>query len=115
MEITMPRGDLRNVKFNITDSSGEIVTTIFDEIYITFKENYIDEKVIFQKKLSDGTITKDEESYYHFKIEPEDTNKLKYKEYVFDIELIIENSVKQTTLGKLMITDEVTFATNEGE
>lgn len=121
MEIKMPRGDLRNVKFSITDSAGVIVTTSFDEIYITFKENTTDEKVLFQKKLTDDTITKDQDSFYHFAIKPEDTNKLKYREYVFDIELYIEDAetgttlVKQTTLGKLILTDEVTFIANEGD
>ena len=115
MEIVMPRGDLRNIKFNILDENKKVVSLEFDEIFISFKTNSTKKDLLFQKKLSNGTITKDEENYYHFKIEPEDTNNLIYGTYVFDIELIKENLIKQTTVGKLEITDEVTFAINEGD
>lgn len=123
MEIIMPRGDLRNISFCIKDSNDDIVTTDFNEIYITFKEDYIDERVLFQKRLTAGNITKDSESNYHFTLFPEDTDWLKYQDYVFDIELYSfeENEgiktpiLKQTTLGKLTLTNEATFAINEGD
>ena len=51
MNISMPRGDLRQIKFSINDSSG-IVKTDFDEIYITFKKSYIHDEALFQKKIN---------------------------------------------------------------
>lgn len=114
MNINMPRGDLRFIKFAINDVSGHIVDIDLDEIYITFKKNDDISQYLFQKKLSDDSITKDENNYYHFKIEPENTDNLDYGEYVFDIELVKEGSIKQTSTGILKLTKEVTFAENEG-
>lgn len=113
MNISLPRGDIRNIKFKVTDKDGKTFTTDFDEIYITFKRGFYDEKALFQKKLTDGDITKDENNYYHFTIEAEDTNNLSYGDYVFDIELLIADTFKQTIVGNLKITNEVTFASNE--
>lgn len=114
MIINMPRGDLRKIKFSINDNQGNILDTNFDEIYISFKKNYIDENVLFQKRLTDGSITKDEENYYHFSIDPQDTDNLRFGDYVFDIEIVKDGSIKQTTIGTLNLTSEVTFYKNEG-
>lgn len=113
MNIKMPRGDIRNIKFNITNKEGTTITTDFDEIYITFKRGFYDNEALFQKKLTDETIIKDENNYYHFTIESEDTDNLDYGDYVFDIELVINDLVKQTIVGNLTLTNEVTFASNE--
>lgn len=113
MKIKMPRGDRRDLKFSIKDRSGEIISTDFDEIYFSCKKGFNNPEVLFQKKLSDGTITKDENSIYHLAIIPTDTDNLRYGNYVFDIELVIENSLKQTTVGELLLTNEVTHARNE--
>ncbi len=109
--ITMPRGDIRHVKFRV--KSGENYRTDMLEIYISFKASTKTEKCLVQKSLSDGTITLGEDGYYHFTIEPEDTNDLKYGTYPFDFELV-GAGYKQTTVGRLVLTEEVTFASNEG-
>lgn len=116
MSIIMPRGDIREVLFNVyVDEDGEevIYTDDFDEIYFTVKEFFEDEEYLFQKRLTSGTITKDETSTYHIPIEPEDTNDLEFGEYMFDIELVTGNSIKQTTTGRLILTYESTYASNE--
>lgn len=113
MIIKMPRGDIRDIKFNIIDSNETVIPTDFDEIYATFKRGYSDKEVLFQKRLTNGTITKDSSNYYHFTIEPNETNNLAYGEYVFDIEILKENLIKQTFVGEFILTDEVTFAINE--
>ena len=109
--ITMPRGDIRHVKFRV--KSGETVRTDMTEIYISFKASTKTAETLVQKKLSDGTITLGDDQYYHFTIEPEDTNNLKYGTYPFDFELV-GAGFKQTTVGRLVLTDEVTFQSNEG-
>ena len=48
-------------------------------------------------------------------IEPEDTEDMNYATYKFDIEIVKGDEIKQTTVGNLTITDEVTFPINEGE
>lgn len=108
--ITMPRGDLRKVKFRV--KSGDVVRTDMTEIYISFKASTKTNDYLVQKKLSDGTITLGDDFYYHFQIEPEDTNNLKYGTYPFDFELVGQG-FKQTTVGRLVLTEEVTFAVNE--
>ena len=112
LSITMPRGDLRNVKFCIR--SGESLTTDMTEIYFTVKQTTRANNYIFQKSLTNGDITLGEDNYYHFTILPEDTNAMDYGVYKFDIEIIRNNEIKQTKIGVLTISEEVTFASNEG-
>ena len=112
MQISLPRGDIRNVRFQVKD--GSEVYTDFTEIYFTVKKNYKTDEVLIQKKLSDESITLDPVSgYFSFKFSPEDTNNLTYGTYVFDIELNKGDVIKQTSLGELTITEEVTFSKDE--
>lgn len=110
MEIIMPRGDLRVIQFSI-NSQGEPYT-LFDEIYFTVKKTVTNKNFEFQKRLSTGDIQLVNNSY-EFTIEPADTDGLDYGKYVFDIELVKEGSIKQTSVGSLTLTSEVTFAENE--
>lgn len=109
--ITMPRGDIKHVCFTIKDSEGKIIDTAFAEVYFTVKQSYTRNAFLFQKKLSDQTITF-EDGVYSFTIDPEDTNNLSYGAYVFDIQ-VSDEGIKQTIVGKITITEEVTFAENE--
>lgn len=111
LNITMPRGDLRAVKFKV--NQGTSIYTDFDEIFFTVKKSFNNRNALFQKKLSDGTIILREDDLYHLRIEPEDTDGLDYGTYAFDIELVKGDTIKQTTVGELVLTNEVTFAENE--
>ena len=110
LNITMPRGDIRKVKFDVKDNTGA-ERNDFTEIYLTVKNNSVQEEALFQKKLSDGSIVYSE-GYYHTQIECEDTDGLSYGNYKFDIELLGEN-LKETFVGILSLTEEVTFIGNE--
>lgn len=114
MFISMPRGDIRHVSFSITNNVEEPVDINFDNIYFTVKESFFRDEFLFQKKLSDGTITKENNNYW-FTILPEDTNNLQQnKKYVFDIEIVSEAyEIKQTYTGKLELTNEATHQRNE--
>jgi hypothetical protein len=119
LKIVMPRGDVRPLQFDVLEADGETMTDIeFDDIYFTVKKNFTDRDFKFQKKLSDGTITKDDDGHYHTFIDSTDTDILPFGEYVFDIELKKSNAsvpdIKQTTVGRLIITEESTYARNEG-
>ena len=109
----MPRGDIYPVRFTIYESETEITTIDFTQIYMSCKKSVKDTDVLFQKSLSSGTIVKLGDGNYQFRIEPEDTNNLQFGEYVFDIELIYENDIKQTIYGTLRLSEEVTTAKNE--
>lgn len=113
MKISMPRGDIRQVSFVVT-GDPEIVSSItFDEIYFTVKKSFRNAEFLFQKKLSDGSIEKIGDCSYMFTIESSDTDNLSIGSYVFDIELISGSDIKQTSVGTLELTNEVTFASNE--
>lgn len=105
------RGDTAQFKFQRLDSNNEPILIEADAIYFTVKKNYFTEDYVIQKKLSDMTF--DEQGYYHFKIEPEDTNDLLYKDYVYDIEVIVGDYKQTISKGVLTITEEVTYNSNE--
>lgn len=113
MTITMPRGDIRDVRFTVFDPDGEISGIDFDEIFFTVKKHAGDATVLVQKTLNGAGISKIETGVYQLRIQAEDTDDLKVGAYAFDIELCFENSVKQTTVGTLELTPEVTHAGDE--
>lgn len=112
LSISMPRGDIRSVSFTVKDETKADV--ILDEIFFTVKENYNKGPYLFQKRLSTGEIERQDDGSYQFMIRPEDTNGLKFKDYVFDIEVLAGTDIKQTFVGSLQLTSEVTHAENEG-
>lgn len=115
MKITMARGDLETKTFKVNGPDGKPYTDGFDEIYFSVKKAYTDRDCKFQKRLTDGSIADIGSGEYQFTIQPEDTDGLGFGDYVFDIEVIVENAIKQTFCGDLTLTKEVTHRNNEGE
>lgn len=115
MTITMPRGDIRDVRFTVYEPSGEISEIDFDEIYFTVKRRAGDANYLFQRRLTTGGVIKIETGVYQFTIAAADTDDLDTGQYVFDIEICLGTAVKQTTVGTLELTPEVTHACNEGD
>ena len=114
MKICMPRGDIRDVRFTVYDHTGQRICTVpFDEIYVTFKNNTNTAVCLFQKRLTAGTVWQEDLGIYQFRILPGDTDNLKIGSYVFDIELMYADEIKQTTVGLLELLPEVTYAVNE--
>ena len=114
MRISMPRGDIYPVSFEIYESEEELTHIDFTQIYMTCKKTNNDRTPLFQKSLTEGSITKLSDGVYQFTIEPEDTNNLQFTEYKFDIELINDDPrIKQTITGTLRLTEETTWAVNE--
>lgn len=115
MKISMPRGDIRNVQFTVTDKNGKTFDTDFTEIYFTCKKFFSDRDYLFQKSLSGETIIKEADGVYRFTIESADTDYLDFGVYVFDIELVYGDKIKQTIVGTLTLTNEATHVRNERE
>ena len=113
MEIIMPRGDLRQIMFSAQGDDLETSISDFDEIYFTVKHTFTDRMYLFQKKLSTGGIRLTENGNYQFTIQPKDTDKLPFGDYVFDIEVVRGSDIKQTFVGHLKLTEEVTYSENE--
>lgn len=104
------RGDTAKFKFRRYNADGNVIGTIADEIYFTVKVNSYTQECVLQKKLEDMTF--DEDYYYHITINPEDTDELDYGTYRYDIE-VVQDGNKTTTVGELILKEEVTFASNE--
>ena len=113
MNIVMPRGDLRQVAFTIRSPDDGSPITDFSEIFFTVKKTYKDRLFLFQKRLTKGDIVLNEEDGYQFTILPKDTDKLPFGEYVYDIEVVREEDIKQTFAGRLLLSEEVTYSENE--
>ncbi len=113
MMIRMPRGDIRLVRFLVNDPDGTVTNIDFTEIYFTVKKTPRDNTYKFQKRLSRGEIIKLGNGDYEVRIEPDDTNNLTYGNYKFDVQLMYATQLKETFVGDFIITEEVTFASNE--
>lgn len=108
------RGDNKTCKFQRKDNNGAVIQYPASEVYFTVKESNLRDEFLFQKKLSDGTMSFDtEDFYYRFEILPADTNDLSYGTYEYDIERIYLGKVKTISIGTLKVNKEITFASNE--
>ena len=120
MRISMPRGDIKYIRFLVNDRNDVAVDIDFTEIYFTVKKNINNNSFVLQKKLSTGGITKIGFGDYQIKINPEDTNNLavntlRFPHYVFDIQLDYQGDfdLKNTFTGDFVLTPDVTRAENE--
>lgn len=113
MRIAMPRGDVRYERFLINDPNGTGTELDFDNVYFTVKKSPRDRIYMFQKSLKKGTIEKLALGDYQFKIEPQDTNKMNYGKYIFDIQLEYKDILKETFTGEFDLLYEVTYPENE--
>ena len=113
MRISMPRGDIRLVRFTVNNPDKTLTDIEFTEIYFTVKRNYNETRYLFQKRLSTGGIIKLDQGDYQIKIEPQDTQNMTYGKYKFDIELKCTTELKETFVGDFELTEEVTFPENE--
>lgn len=118
MEIELIQGDDSPVyKFQRKDKSGNVITTLPKEMWITFKESCCHDDCLFQKKLTSGDITFDAtDNYYKFQISSDETHALPYGIYGFDIAIRNEKDKKTTLLpeGRLVIVKHYTKKCNEG-
>lgn len=110
MKIT--RGDTYRFKFQRKDGSGEAILSKANKLYFTVKEDYESEDALIQKTIDDMDFD-DETGYYSFTLEPNDTDNLKYGDYVYDIEVKQNDYTKTIIKGNFIIREEVTFAGNE--
>lgn len=110
----MARGDLETKTFTLRNKDKTVFQTEPDDIFFTVKANAKDRNYKFQKRLSDGSISKIETGKYQFTIEPKDTDGLDFNTYDFDIEIVKDGVLKKTFCGQLVLSKEVTHHYNEG-
>ena len=104
------RGDTQRLKFQRLDADGHPITAVPDEMYFTVKTNYADKDYVFQKSLDDMTF---EGGYWHFVIEPSDTQELPVCTYVYDIEVTTDGNVFTISKGTRELLDEATWVENK--
>ena len=116
IHLEISQGRTLPLRFQIKTENDEIIKEKVDEMYITFKYSpKSQEKVLFQKRLDNNTIIFTENDYYYrFTIDPDDTENLDITTYYFDID--IKRKEKRDTIGygTLTITKKVTYAKDRG-
>lgn len=91
-------------------SEKTIIKTLPDKMWLTVKANYNSTQVLIQKTLEDGTIQWDPETFrYYVVFEPEDTTNLRYKSYVYDIQIKTRHGISTIDKGTVTLTEESTY------
>lgn len=104
----LTRGDTFTLEVEIKDN-GEYIAV--DEMYLTVKESCCADEILFQKKIGSGITYANNK--YSITIDCNDTDKLEYDRYAYDIE-IVKGSIKKTLeVGILCLCEEVTFSCDE--
>lgn len=114
MDFEFPRGDTKPFKFNLTDKNGEnLKLSSTDKLFMTVKRNSKSTNIAFQKTLNNGIELRDD-GYYYVTINSDDTAKLGYGTYGYDIEIKTATGIVKTLLiGSITLTDEYTFKGDE--
>lgn len=102
------RGDTYKFKFQRRNANNEPILTKSQKMWFTVKKNYKTVDKLIQKTLING-ITYTDDGYYHITLNHDDTKNLKYKKYVYDIQVENDGIVKTIALGNIELTNEVTF------
>lgn len=108
--------DSEDYSFQRKNANDEIIKTLPQKMWITFKQDTDDDaEVLIQKTLEDGITFNEETSTYSFYITSEESYSLDYGFYGFDIAIRNERGRKRTLKndGVLRITDHYTDKENE--
>ncbi len=116
MNIELVQGDTSKVYRFKRKNKNEVITTLPQKMWLTFKNSCCSKECVLQKTLENGGITYSEiDNYYRFQLKSEDTCELPYGDYGFDIAIINENGEKKTLKRDcvLKIVDHYTHKCNE--
>ena len=106
-DLSMIRGDSESIILSLKKDEDMIPFKQGDTVYFTVKQSYSTEKITLQKIITEF----DEDGNCIIEIEPEDTKKLSFRSYVYDIQLTDSNGRVTTIIpcSKFVITEEVTY------
>lgn len=113
--IGINRGTSLKLKAQRIGVDGNPIMTIAEEIYFIVKKRWTDETAQITKDLSQMTF--DDQGYYHFTIEPTDTEGLDYGKYVWDFTAIEDNDAYRVkpAHGYFIIGNSAGWIINETE
>ena len=109
------RGTTLKLKAQRKDLDGQPILTIAEEIYFVVKKRWTDKEPLIIKDLSDMTF--DEEGYYHFTIDPTDTENIPYGQYVWDFTPVNDDNAYRfkPAHGYFIIGNSAGWIVNETE
>lgn len=107
----MVRGDSKAYKFQRKDKEGNILTDTPTTLFFTVKTSFKTQEYVLQKNLENMYITQD--GYWHFVLNPEDTEDLPYGKYCWDIQVVQDGFKTTIARGHLELTNESTWEVNE--
>lgn len=112
MDLEFTRGDTQFIKFQLKDAEGNsIELTNNEKIYFTVKQNQNSKKILIQKKYP--SEIKFSDGYFYIELTSEDTSKLNYGTYQYDIEFKTGEFVKTLGFGTITLTEEITHKGDE--
>lgn len=112
-ELSQTRGDTVGYTFQRLSSTGQVIKTTPQSLFFTVKHQFTDKEFVIQKKMNEMTL--DNDGTWHFVLQSEDTESLDYGAYVFDIQVTDDDAVTTIAKGRFRLTEEATWAINEGE
>ncbi len=107
--ISITRGDSAVIALEITDTSGApYIIADGDQLTMTVKASIDDVVPVIVKTLDYGIVRGDDAVEIH--IDPRDTARLRYGDYIYDVELVMADGYTDTVIppSQLTITGEVT-------
>lgn len=110
MDFSIKKGETfaRKVKLKLSNSEEIINKEDIKNIFITLREQpYETYPIILQKNFEDMSL--DDEGYLHFSFLAEETEKLNYGKYYFDIAITLNDDFRKIKLYELEITQKTTF------
>lgn len=109
------RGTTLKLKAQRKDLDGQPILTIAEEIYFVVKKRWTDKEPLIIKDLNDMTF--DEEGYYHFTIDPTDTENIPYGQYVWDFTPVNDDNAYRfkPAHGYFIIGNSAGWIVNETE
>lgn len=113
--IGINRGTTLNLKAQRINYDGDPILTVAQEIYFVVKKRWTDQEALIIKDLNDMTFTED--GYYHFTINPTDTENLAYGQYVWDFTPVENNNAYRAkpAHGYFIIGNSAGWIINETE
>lgn len=111
--LSQTRGDTRGYKFQRKNSAGEVITTEPDALFVTIKTDWNTDDIVFQIKMDEMTL--DENGWWHWHTEPQDTAELPYGKYYGDVEVHKNGGIFTISKFVFQITEEATWSSGEKE
>lgn len=114
-QLSLNRGTTRYYRARRINYSGNPILAKASGVYFVIKKSWRDETPLIKKTIDDMTF--DEEGYYHFEINPKDTENIPYGEYVWDFTATNDNDTYRAkpAHGIFIIGNSAGWITNEEE